>query len=54
MDKKQIVIVGGGVAGLEIATALGRRYRGSFWNKQVDKHGAYAVSYTHLTLPTKA
>ena len=23
MDKKQIVIVGGGVAGLEIATALG-------------------------------
>ncbi|ROR20228.1 NADH dehydrogenase [Comamonas sp. BIGb0124] len=44
MDKKQIVIVGGGVAGLEIATALGRRYRGSFWNKQVDKHGAYEVT----------
>lgn len=27
MDKKQIVIVGGGVAGLEVATALGRRAR---------------------------
>lgn len=27
MEKKQILIVGGGVAGLEIATALGRRYR---------------------------
>ncbi|MFT4189967.1 MAG: NAD(P)/FAD-dependent oxidoreductase [Comamonas sp.] len=43
MGKKKIVIVGGGVAGLEIATALGRRYRTSGRRAGPDE-GGYEVT----------
>ena len=49
-----IVVVGGGAGGLELATSLGRKLGKK--NKAkitlVDRNRT-PVSYTHLTLPTK-
>ena len=37
-----------------IRTPMGRSKAGIFRNVRAEELSAYAVSYTHLTLPTKA
>ena len=57
--KNTVVIVGGGTAGWITASMLGK-YLGQVANiqliesDQIASVGVGAVSYTHLTLPTKA
>ena len=60
MIDAEVLIIGGGAAGLTAAIELSQKHKVSVISKEtiVDSstwyaQGGIAVSYTHLTLPTK-
>ena len=56
IPRHRVVVVGGGFGGLPATRVLSRRGRRDVEITLIDRrnHHLFPVSYTHLTLPTKA